>query len=364
MSHRIRRIVFACVTALVGAGLVACGGDDSDVLIIDPSVTSDNPVTMQWDGMTGEFFYYTADAFELVGNELKDSGQRPVGYWRLTVPEGESPKNLRAKVELLRDGEPVDAYYLLPGFEGSAVKNELVLNNIEQTNSSGLAPREAGPHGDGHGQELASATGKDFSFRLSEISVSDEPFTPSERVEKVELTPNEKFLAAIRRSGISETPDSVVLELAEATCTAAGLVDKHKSEAFTVELLEMSPKYLDRGTEDTFVELTLARFCATSTASTSQATAAPAGASTTATGDDATYLRLLRSQNLGYLEDDEAISIGKLVCEGLDAGRRFTEIGSQIARDSDGLFTLREGATFVGAAISAYCPVYQDLLDN
>lgn len=130
------------------------------------------------DGLTGVFFFGTADAARLESGEVVDYGRRPVAYWQLKVSEGETPKNLRARVELFHNGEPVDAYYVLPGFDGS-VLNELVLNNIERTNASGLAPRQAGPRNDGTGDEIASSTGIDFEFRLSEISVSDIPFTPT-----------------------------------------------------------------------------------------------------------------------------------------------------------------------------------------
>ncbi|WP_198040585.1 DUF732 domain-containing protein [Rhodococcus sp. 2G] len=176
------------------------------------------------------------------------------------------------------------------------------------------------------------------------------------------MSPDERYLNSIRSNGIDETGDIAVLELAEATCTASSMVDA--GEDFAIEILKQSPRYLDSGTESTFVKVTLEEYCTdlpTQKTTTSPPASPPNGSNSIM---DAAYLRVLESRNLGYLEDQQAIKIGKLACEGMDEGRSPGAIGAQIARDSGGIFTLNEGATFVGVAIASYCPEHKSLLGN
>lgn len=76
-------------------------------------------------------------------------------------------------------------------------------------------------------------------------------------------TPGGQFIESIRASGITNTTDAVVLELGASTCATWAKVPEGQGSDLVTRLLAMNPKYLDGGTEDTFVQIALDQFCET-----------------------------------------------------------------------------------------------------
>ncbi|MGW4018267.1 hypothetical protein ACWECW_18375 [Rhodococcus ruber] len=220
---------------MIGVGLVACGSDPagepsdgraghssdnstvealpSGVVAVDSSATMEDPVTIELDGLSASFFYGTTGAYRVESGEpvLTDE-LSPIMYWRFTVPEGEPPKDFRAKVQLLYDGEPIDAYYSLPDVDGGVLRNEMFDGDIDRKSASGLSPEDSDQRG--RYALIGSGTGTDFEFRLSEMTVSD---TSAEEIASrptppFDPTPEGQFNKLAYEKGWVVPPEFVVTE--------------------------------------------------------------------------------------------------------------------------------------------------------
>lgn len=193
MSQWFRGAVSFGAAVMIGASLVACGSDPEvssggeaaasseatttvplpeGVVAINSSATMENPVTVELDGLSAVFFYGTTSVYQVEsGKPVLTDELSPVMWWRFTVPEGEPSKDFRATVELLHDGKPVDAYYVLPDADGVPLKNAMIDSDIERKSASGLSPEASDRRGE-H-MLIGSSTGTDFEFRISGMTVSD-----------------------------------------------------------------------------------------------------------------------------------------------------------------------------------------------
>ncbi|MDH6284310.1 hypothetical protein [Prescottella agglutinans] len=201
----IRAVSLGLVAALSVVGLAACGSSSNgppSEIVIDSSATKLEPKKVELDGLMGEFYYSTSDIVSGPGRN------RPVLMWTLTNTADGVPKSFRAKVEVRQDGRPVDAYFAF-GKQGHA-KNEWIANDVELETSSGLIANKTGPRHDGRSDDLASDTGTDFEFTLSNIEVADTQFTPTELVRPAAPvftnTPDDQFnkLAYEKRWTVSD----------------------------------------------------------------------------------------------------------------------------------------------------------------
>ncbi|WP_145708832.1 hypothetical protein [Rhodococcus rhodochrous] len=171
--------------------MVACSnepGDElPDALVIDSSITEQNPVLLKLNDVAEfKIYYYTETATNINDGELvHPGGFQPNVSWSLIVDEEvEAAEGVqlafRAKVELLHDGAPIDSYYQYLGKD--VTKNAMVHNRKLGPNAYGWAasPYKAPMLSDGSTEVITSRAGTDFEFRFSEIEIGTESFTPSE----------------------------------------------------------------------------------------------------------------------------------------------------------------------------------------
>jgi hypothetical protein len=157
-------------------GLTACGAGEDDrgpsALVIDRSVSEASPEILELDGLTVTMYYDATSLLAPAGTN------RPLVMWEMKITDDASSKSFRADVELRRNGNLLDAYYYLPG--ESFAKNEWI-NTVTAGpgTSSSLIPNKSGPKRVGNSEYFTSATGRDFEFTLTNIEVSDSPFTAS-----------------------------------------------------------------------------------------------------------------------------------------------------------------------------------------
>lgn len=202
MKARWQKVVLVLVAALGAVALVACGSNNDEgkkapsELVLDSSVTSSNPVTVEMEGLTGRLYYSPSNLLTSLGQN------RPVVHWEFTSTGGQ-PMSFRATVELRQNGQPIDAYFAYDNT--GSVKNEMLVSGIGERTSSGLIPYQSGPRHDGRSEYIMSATGTDFEFILSDLQAGATPFTPTELVGRSEPafadSPADQFNELAYRNG-------------------------------------------------------------------------------------------------------------------------------------------------------------------
>ncbi|UNN05188.1 hypothetical protein [Rhodococcus opacus] len=162
-------------------------GADTSELVIDHSVTSQSPKTVELNGLEVSFYYMITD---------RSGGQHgPLVALEMTTTDGSGSKNFRANVEVKQGGQPVDAYfYPLDGDETvyspeaagvNNTKNELAVSNIHDKLIAGVMPY-SDPRAIAF--EMTSTTGTDFEITLTDLQVSETPFTTKASVTEPQST--------------------------------------------------------------------------------------------------------------------------------------------------------------------------------
>lgn len=79
---------------------------------------------------------------------------------------------------------------------------------------------------------------------------------------------------------------------------------------------------------------------------------------------DMAYLTVLDTSGVEYSSKEAAIFTAHSVCDALDSGLTFRQLGMSLIANDDVPYTPEEIGTVMGSAIAGYCPQYTNQMSN